>query len=160
MDEFPYASLVAALGKRSTACDADTMGKKGKKGQAGKPKKLTPKDISKRLDALVKKLEEELEGADLFVPPPPMDDCPICLVRLSRMQDNSTYQVCCGKYICNACFKDNITFVERKKKNAGKKQIIHTCPLCREPVPSEEEIKYCTWESFGLLRATQSVFHH
>jgi hypothetical protein len=27
------------------------MGKKGKKAQAGKPKKLTPKDIGKRLDA-------------------------------------------------------------------------------------------------------------
>ena len=25
------------------------MGKKGKKGKVGKPKKLTPKDISKRL---------------------------------------------------------------------------------------------------------------
>ena len=33
------------------------MGKKGKKAQAGKPKKLTPKDVGKRLDALVKKLE-------------------------------------------------------------------------------------------------------
>ena len=37
------------------------MGKKGKKGQAGKPKKLTPKDVGKRLNALAKNLEEELE---------------------------------------------------------------------------------------------------
>jgi len=36
------------------------MGKKGKKAQAGKPKKLTPKDVGKRLDMLVRKLEEEL----------------------------------------------------------------------------------------------------
>ena len=41
------------------------MGKKGKKAQAGKPKKLTPKDVGKRLDVLVKKLGEELKGADL-----------------------------------------------------------------------------------------------
>ena len=34
------------------------MGKKGKKAQAGKPKKLTPKDVGKRMDTLVKKLEE------------------------------------------------------------------------------------------------------
>lgn len=39
------------------------MGKKGKKAQAGKPKKLTPKDIGKRLDALARKLEEDLKGA-------------------------------------------------------------------------------------------------
>ena len=37
------------------------MGKKGKKAQAGKPKKLTLKDVGKRLDVLVKKLGEELE---------------------------------------------------------------------------------------------------
>eukprot|EP00563_Minutocellus_polymorphus_P007163 CAMPEP_0181048480 /NCGR_PEP_ID=MMETSP1070-20121207/15459_1 /TAXON_ID=265543 /ORGANISM="Minutocellus polymorphus, Strain NH13" /LENGTH=59 /DNA_ID=CAMNT_0023127269 /DNA_START=201 /DNA_END=376 /DNA_ORIENTATION=- len=59
------------------------MGKKGKKAQAGKAKKLTPKDVGKRLDALVKKLEEELKGADLFAPLPPTEDCPICLVPLS-----------------------------------------------------------------------------
>ena len=47
------------------------MGKKGKKAQAGKPKKLTPKEIGKRLDVLVKKLEEELEGAEMFAPLPP-----------------------------------------------------------------------------------------
>ena len=60
------------------------MGKKGKKAQAGKPKKLTPKDIGKRLNVLVKKVEEELEGADLLAPLPPVDDCAICLVPLPR----------------------------------------------------------------------------
>ena len=38
------------------------MGKKGKKAQAGKPKKLTPKDVGKRLDVLAKKVEGELQG--------------------------------------------------------------------------------------------------
>ena len=61
------------------------MGKKGKKAQAGKPKKPTPKEIGKRLDALVKKLEEELKGADLFAPLPPMGDCVICCLPLSRI---------------------------------------------------------------------------
>ena len=59
------------------------MGKKGKKAQAGKPKKLTPKDVGKRLNTLAKNLEEELEGADLFAPLPPTEDCGICLVPLS-----------------------------------------------------------------------------
>ena len=69
------------------------LGKKGKKGQADKPKKLTPKDVSKRLDALVKKLEEEIEGAHLFAPMPPTEECPICCVPLSRIAKKSTFQV-------------------------------------------------------------------
>ena len=133
------------------------MGKKGKKAQTGKPKKLTPKEIGKRLDALEKKLEEELEGADLFAPPPPMDDCPICLLRLSRMSDNSTYQGCCKKRICNACFRENVDFIDKKnERNAGKKdkkQMAHTCPLCREPftVSCDEELlhRIKLWASQG-----------
>ena len=65
------------------------MGKKGKKTQAGKPKRLTPKDVGKRLDILVKKLEEELKGADLFAPLPPTEDCAICLVPLSRIESDT-----------------------------------------------------------------------
>ena len=46
------------------------MGKKGKRAQAGKPQKLTPKEVGKRLDALVKKLEEELKrGRHVRAPP-------------------------------------------------------------------------------------------
>ena len=81
------------------------MGKKGKKAQAGKPKKLTPKDVGKRLNALAKKVEEELEGADLFAPLPPIEDCAICLVPLSRKKSETCYQPCCGKEICKACYK-------------------------------------------------------
>ena len=114
------------------------MGKKGKKAQAGKPKKLTPKDVGKRLDVLVKKVEEELEGADLFAPLPPTDDCAICLVPLSR--DNGVfgkyYQACCGKYICKACYDENEATLKKQneKKSAGKKLAL-TCPFCREPAP-------------------------
>jgi hypothetical protein len=76
------------------------MGKKGKKAQAGKPKKLTPKDVSKRLNALAKNLEEELEGADLFAPLPPTEDCAICLVPLPRFGSETCYKGCCGNNIC------------------------------------------------------------
>ena len=84
-----------------------TMGKKGKKAQAGKPKRLTPKDVGKRLDVLVKKLKEELKGADLFAPLPPTEDCAICLVPLSRVATNSTYFACCGNMICVGCAQEN-----------------------------------------------------
>ena len=125
------------------------MGKKGKKAQAGKPKKLTPKDVSKRLDALVKKLEEELEGADLFAPLPPTEDCPICLVPLSRRKEKSQYQSCCGNNICNACVEGTRAAIKKQnEKNAGKKDkpvIRESCPLCRAPVPSSvgEALRQC-----------------
>jgi hypothetical protein len=113
------------------------MGKKGKKAQAGKPKKLTPKDVGKRLDVLAKKVEEEVKGADLFAPLPPTEDCAICLVPLSRITVQSCYQPCCGNVICWACHRENEESINKQneEKNAGKK-LAFTCPFCREPFPT------------------------
>jgi TPR repeat protein len=113
------------------------MGKKGKKALAGKPKKLTPKDVGKRLDVLAKKVEEELKGADLFAPLPPTEDCAICFVPLSRLISETFYQACCGKDICKACMMENEISIKKQneEKNAGKKLAL-TCPFCREPVPT------------------------
>ena len=124
------------------------MGKKGKKAQAGKPKKLTPKDVGKRLDALVRKLEVELEGADLFKPLPPTEDCAICLVPLSRLKFETCYQSCCGNRICWACYMENEASINKQneEKNAGKK-IAFTCPFCREPKPT------CADDEFVRLQA-------
>jgi len=98
------------------------MGKKGKKAQAGKSKKLTPKDANKRLNALGKKFEKELEGADLFAPLPPTDDCAICLVPLPRsLHGTFGYHACCGNHVCVPCRRKNDSFSL-------------TCPFCREPV--------------------------
>ena len=113
------------------------MGKKGKKTLTGKPKKPTPKDIGKRLDALVKKLEEELKGAKLFAPLPPTDDCAICFVPHSRLNSEAYYSACCGKVICVACSKENEASIKKRneEKNAGKK-VSFTCPFCRELIPA------------------------
>ena len=114
------------------------MGKNGKKAQAGKPKKLTPKDVGKRLNALAKNLEEELEGADLFAPLPPTEDCAICLVPLSRLVANSTYFTCCGNMICTGCVGENEASIKKQneEKSAGKK-VAFTCPFCRELPPTQ-----------------------
>ena len=121
----------------------DGMGKKGKKAQAGKPKKLTPKDVSKRLNALAKNLEEELEGADLFAPLPPTEDCAICLVPLSRLNSETSYQACCGNRICWACYMENEASINKQneEKSAGKK-LAFTCPFCREPRPTNVDEEY------------------
>ena len=119
------------------------MGKKGKKARAGKPKKLTPKDIGKRLDALVKKLEEDLKDVDLFAPLPPTDDCGICLEPLSRAQWKNFTQMCCGNQICRRCLDGHKLSIKKKnEKNAGKankKTIAHTCPFCRELEPQGKD---------------------
>ena len=115
------------------------MGKKGKKGQAGKPKKPTPKDIGKRLNALAKNLEEEVKGADLFAPLPPTEDCAICLVPLSRMATNLVYEPCCGNMICVGCVEENEALIKKQnEKNPGKK-LVFACPFCRELKPSSDE---------------------
>jgi hypothetical protein len=119
------------------------MGKKGKKAQAGKPKKLTPKDIGKRLDVLVKNLEEELEGADLFAPLPPTEDCAICFVPLPLLSSDQFYQACCGNLICKACGNENEESINKQneEKNAGKK-LAFTCPFCREREPASDGSGY------------------
>ena len=119
------------------------MGKKGKKAQAGKPKKLTPKDVGKRLDVLAKKVEGELKGADLFAPLPPTDDCAICLLPLSRLKNESRYMPCCGNALCVACTIEHEESIKKQneEKSAGKK-VPFTCPFCRDPIPTcfEEEL--------------------
>ena len=127
------------------------MGKKGKKTQAGKPKKLTPEDVGKRLDALVKKLEKELEGADLFAPLPPTEDCPICIVPLSRLPTKRLYQECCGKLICMGCFE------ECKGFETGKRE--PDCPFCREPAPSTDEDTLCKLETRASKNDSQALYN-
>jgi len=134
------------------------MGKKGKKAQAGKPKKLTPKDIGKRLDALAKKVEEELKGADLFVPLPPTEDCAICLVPLSRLPHNSSYWPCCGNMICTGCVEENKALIKKhNEKNPGKK-VAFPCPFCRELPPSSDG--YIRWIEARALKNDYIALRH
>ena len=119
------------------------MGKKGKKSRAGK---LTRKDISKRLDSLVEKLEEELNNADIFAPFPSMEDCPLCFLPLSRVPAMSKYQACCGKRLCKGCSREQheILLKAYLEKNAGKKidplaVLPQTCPFCRQPLVSSDD---------------------
>ena len=126
------------------------MGKKGKKGQAGKPKKLTPKDVGKRLNALAKNLEEELEeleGADLFAPLPPTEDCAICLVPLPRLNLESVYKACCGNFVCKACIIENKESIDKQNEEKVGKKVAFTCPFCREPEPTRFDEEYAQIEA-------------
>ena len=136
------------------------MGKKGKKAQAGKPRKITPKDIGKKLDALVKKLQEELEGADLFAPLPPTEDCPICLVPLPRVESRSLYKSCCGKTICMACVEESKAALKvTNEKNAAKSKplVPNVCPFCRAPNPSSYQEVMLRLEARKSLNDSDAV---
>ena len=117
-----------------------SMGKKGKKAQAGKPKKLTAKDIRKRLDALIPMLEEELKGADLFAPLPPTEPFPICLVPLSRFNEKSFYMACCGSHVCQGCDTKGRLFETKQFVASAKREaeFVRMCALCREPIPDDK----------------------
>ena len=133
------------------------MGKKGKKAQAGKVKKLTPKEIGKKLDVLVKKLEEELKGADLFAPLPPTEDCAICCLPLSRVFGKSAYNACCQNWICTGCERGHGEFIMLQNER-GKRSTPHTCPFCRAPEPATVEEYARQLESRALENDKSACF--
>ena len=76
----------------------------------------------------------ELHDEALFKDLPPPEDCPICFLPLPLNNNESTFQSCCGKRICNGC---RYAMVE-EARGRGK---IGLCAFCREPAPrSDEEI--------------------
>ena len=47
-----------------------------------------------------KKKAKELHDEKLFEQPPPLEDCPLCMIRLPTLGNGQTYKACCGKIIC------------------------------------------------------------
>ena len=79
-----------------------------------------------------KKRAKELHEERLFEQPPPLEDCPICMVRLPHAHKARMYMNCCGKVICTGC-----TFAEIKSKAAKRKD--NVCPFCRTVARKPEE---------------------
>ena len=75
----------------------------------------------------------DISDDELFKPPPPKEDCPICLLRLPLLGSGSAYMACCGKMICCGCgfapVYDNLGNEIKEKK----------CPFCRIPAPDSDE---------------------
>ena len=131
------------------------MGKKGKKSKAGKvPRSKSIVDLQRKAKALADQLQEELKDVDLFVPPPPRDDCDICMVTLPVRQDDWKFQACCGKFVCMGCgWKHNQLAKQRKEKSK--------CPFCRssdDPMkmaPEEFQRKMEEWVEKGSSQAAR-----
>ena len=77
----------------------------------------------------------ELHDEALFKEHPPREDCPICFLPLPLDPGQTTFQSCCGKYICLGCI-----YAMREARGRGK---IGLCAFCREPASNsdEEDIK-------------------
>eukprot|EP00956_Cyclotella_meneghiniana_P002800 scaffold3289_cov22-Cyclotella_meneghiniana.AAC.2 len=50
-----------------------------------------------------KKKAKELFDEKLYVQPPKREECPICMIPLPCRDNESSYNTCCGKQICNGC---------------------------------------------------------
>ena len=71
---------------------------------------------------------------DLFKQPPPLEDCPICFLRLPTLYTGRRYKSCCGKDICSGCIHAPVY------DNNGNK-LEKKCPFCRSLTPfSHEEV--------------------
>ena len=67
----------------------------------------------------------ELHDEELFKQPPPLEDCPICFLRLPLLNTGKTYMPCCGKVICCGCIHAPV------HDHEGNVIAEKTCPFCR-----------------------------
>ena len=77
--------------------------------------------------------DDIISDDELFKPPPPNEDCPICLLCLPTLASGSMYYACCGKIICSGCCHAPVY------DNLGNEIIEKKCPFCRTPNPTSDE---------------------
>ena len=83
-----------------------------------------------------KKRAKELHEIELFKQPPPMEDCPICMIRLPTLESGKIYMSCCGKIICSGC----VHAFRSRAYEAGRVEEDDICPFRRTPPPDSEEV--------------------
>lgn len=90
--------------KRSAKAGAVSNAKQST-GKARREKIAALRDIEARIDALIERLETELQDKDVFTPFPEREECPVCFVPMPLMEANGSIDMnCCGKSICDGCF--------------------------------------------------------
>ena len=71
-------------------------------------KKPTGHNMKKECRKHVAKLHNDA----LFTQPPPLDECPICFLRVPILNLGKRYQTCCGKVICSGCIHAGAWWVQ------------------------------------------------
>ena len=75
----------------------------------------------------------ELHDEKLFKQPPPLEDCPICFIRLPELESGRAYMACCGKTICTGCMNAPV-FDDQGNKVDNRK-----CAFCRTLFPTSDD---------------------
>ena len=75
-----------------------------------------------------KKRAAGLYDEQLFKEPPPREECPICMLPLPLIDDQTSFYLCCGKNICNGCV---YALVESEGADL--------CTFCRTTVAESDE---------------------
>ena len=77
------------------------------------------------------------EDPDLWKPPPPTEECPVCMVPLPLKPDKAMYWACCGKRLCKACSEEHVRALRvtnRKREKKKQLPLKNTCAFCRIPL--------------------------
>ena len=97
-----------------------------KKKHRSKHKKDCEEHLKRAAENAAKEHDDKL-----FKQPPPLEDCPICMILLPKLDSGQTYMACCGKVICSGCVHAFRSRVTKKEHDV--------CPFCR--APPEEYMK-------------------
>jgi len=101
--------------------------------------------FDKKLKALLKHIQNETADIDLFAPPPPTEDCPLCCIPMPRASCDRAFFACCGVTICCGCDEKKTldSLVKHMKKHCRNAKHVQTCAFCRQPTVEgvENEIK-------------------
>ena len=79
------------------------------------------------------RIAAELHDQKLFKQPLPLDDCPICFVRLPTLGTGRRYQTCCGKIICMGCYYAPVY------DDQGNVVVEKVCAFCRTVAPKSND---------------------
>eukprot|EP00571_Detonula_confervacea_P010539 CAMPEP_0172304354 /NCGR_PEP_ID=MMETSP1058-20130122/5779_1 /TAXON_ID=83371 /ORGANISM="Detonula confervacea, Strain CCMP 353" /LENGTH=291 /DNA_ID=CAMNT_0013015553 /DNA_START=67 /DNA_END=942 /DNA_ORIENTATION=- len=79
---------------------------------------------------------EDTDDDELFQPPPPQPECPICLQPLPIHSTSATvYESCCGQHICGGCSAETSRATQRindaRKAKKNQPLLRPSCPFCR-----------------------------
>jgi len=79
-------------------------------------------------------IEKEISDEQLFAPPPPSEDCPICFIRIPTLSPTGKkHMTCCGKVICSGCMHAPVYDSQGNEVSEEK------CPFCRTLYPITDE---------------------
>jgi len=113
-------------------------------------------DENRTAEAEAKRMQ--VTDEELFQPPPPKEECGICLLPQKDVSQTK-YQECCGKNICCGCFIVGMGGDPKRKLPPS-----CPCPFCRKPPPqsNEEAIerlrKRCELDDAGACHTLGSFF--